>query len=363
MSDRPRVGARGPTGPGPQAPRPLHPAAAPPPTAPAPARARRSLPWVAACVGLALLLGAGAWWSQKQRGPEAAPSAAALPMREALPPPEPIATAQPTGASLEELLAGRSKDWRVARLALNPNILVVEFPDLTSQGQAMNRLAALLEKNKAPRDRVLTDEALARFIQQTGDTPETFYFGHDYPNEALARFFTLAVNQQVRLNEQELRLGNLLLFSNMLREDQDSLRPTPGPRQAVVSFTALQADDPRTPVDETVDAIRREAILRHELSHGEFFTNAAYREHSWRFWQSLSDEDRLLFRAFLTTQDYDPTNEELMVNEAQAFLMHTPDPRAFSARLFGVPEARLQAWRAKFREGMPPSIFSSIDRR
>lgn len=312
--------------------------------------------WIGATLGVVLLAGA-AWWWRPLLLPARTPSSAVLDAPVALP--EPIATAQSAGASYQELLEGRSEDWRVARLALNPNILVIEFPNLGDQGRTLNRLAALLEKNKAPRDRVLSDEALARFIQQAGDTPETFYFGHDYPAEAVARFFTLAVNQQVRLNPSEMRLGNLLLFSKLLREENDRLQAGPE-RQAVVTFSALQSDNPRTPNDEAVDAQRREAILRHELSHGEFFTNAAYRQHCWSFWQKLSDEDRRLFRDFLTAQDYDPHNDELMVNEAQAFLMHTPDSRAFNAKLLNVPQARLDALRARFREGMPPSIFSTI---
>lgn len=323
---------------------------------PAPRRAA----WLAtAAFGIVVLVAAGWWWRSVAPVGERANVPTVLEPAPA--PPSPMVTAQAEGASYRELLEGRSDDWRVARLALNPRILVIEFPNLASQGAALNRLAALLEKHKAPRDRVLTDEGLARFIQQVGDTPETFYFGHDYPAEAVARFFTLSVNQQVRLNPSELRLGNLLLFSKMLREENDRLVPAPE-REAVVTFSALQADNPRTAVDETVDAQRREAILRHELSHGEFFTNAAYRQHCWTFWQNLSDEDRMLFRSFLTAANYDPHNDELMVNETQAFLMHTPDQRAFSARIFGVPEKKLEALRARFREGMPPSIFSEIGR-
>lgn len=315
-------------------------------------------PWRWIAVG-ALVLAAGGglgWWLA---GP--APTAAtALPGGEAvaaLPPP--IETAQAEGASVQELLDGRSDDWRVARLALNPRILVVEFPDLASQGRTLNRLAALIEKNGAPRDRVLGDEALARFIRQAGDTPETFYFGHDYPAEAVARFFTLAVNQQVRLNDSELRFGNLLLFSRMLREDNDRLVAADD-RQAVVTFTAVQRDNPATPADETVDAAGREAILRHELSHGEFFTNAAYRQHCWTFWQNLDDEERALFRKFLVGQGYDPRNEELVVNETQAYLMHTPDARTFDAAQFGVSSERLEALRERFRQGMPATIFAGM---
>ena len=312
--------------------------------------------WWAAGLLLVGALGAGAWWHR-------APPAWAPPLRLGAGTPDvlpvPIVTAQPEGASFQELLQGTSDDWRVARLALNPKILVIEFPSLAVQGRTLNRLAALVEKHHAPRDRVLGDDELARFIKQGGDSPETFYFGHDYPAEALARFFTLAVNQQVRLNELELRLGNLLLSSKLLKEQNDRLLAG-DERQALVTFTALQKDDPGTKADESVDTQRRITILRHELSHGEFFTNAAYRAHCWTFWQGLTDEERKLFREFLVKQDYDPRNEELMVNEGQAFLMHTPDQRAFSATLLGVPAARLDDLRARFRVGMPASIFSAI---
>jgi hypothetical protein len=312
--------------------------------------------WIAA--GVTMLALAGGWWWWQQNS--ASPQADALPASEAVVAlPTPIDTAKEEGASLAELLDGRSDDWRVARLAANPKILVIEFPNLKVQGETLNRLGALVEKRKAPRDRVLDDQGLAQLIKQSGDTTASFYFGHDYPGEAVARFFTLAVNQQVRLNADEMRLGNLLIFVKFLREESDRLVAA-SERQALVSFTAVQADDPTTPGDETVDALRREAVLMHELSHGEFFTNTAYRDHCWRFWRGLADEERDWFRAFLSRLDYDPRNEELMVNEAQAFLMHTPDRRAFSAQTFGIPNARMEAMRARFREGMPPTIFSQL---
>ncbi|GAP36307.1 hypothetical protein [Piscinibacter sakaiensis] len=328
------------------------------PAGAAPRRGRRAMLAGLALVALGLAAGTGWWLGSRGEPPVVLPSAA---QAAAAALPEPIATAQAAGATYQELLDGRSDDWRVARLALNPKILVIEFPDLASQGRTLNRLAALIEKAQAPRDRVLGDQALAELIRRAGDSPATFYFGHDYPAEAVARFFTLAVHQQQRLNDSEMRLGNLLLFAGLLKEENDRLVAAPD-RQAVVTFTAVQADDPATPADEGVDARRREAILRHELSHGEFFTNGAYREHCWRFWQRLSDEERTLFRHFLVSQGYDPRNEELMVNEAQAYLMHTPDLRAFSATVFGVPVARLDALRARFREGLPPTIFSGLGR-
>ncbi len=44
-----------------------------------------------------------------------------------------------------------------------------------------------------------------------------------------------------------------------------------------------------------------------------------------------------------------------MINEMQAFLMHTPDTRAFSAAHLGVDEVTLTALRYRFAKGVPPS--------
>ncbi len=315
---------------------------------------------IAAVVGALALMAVFAWfWRSVDQRVDVVPSDL---------PPAAISIAAPEPShpvigvqTYQELLSNRSNDWRLARLAENPKILVIEFPSLAAQGRALNRLAALIEKNKAPRDRVLGDEGLAKFIQQGGDTAETFYFGHDYPAEAVARFYTLAGAQQMLLNADELRLGNELLAAGVLKEEADKLVANPD-RQAVVTFTAEQADDPLTKANEAVDAQRRETTLRHELSHGEFFTNAAYREHCWKFWQQLSDADRSQLRKFLADQGYDPRNEEVMVNETQAYLMHTPDARTFSAEQLGISPAKLAKWRVTFNLRVPVSIFTSIER-
>ncbi len=258
-------------------------------------------------------------------------------------------------------VSGRADDWRVGRLASNPKIWMIEFPSLAAQGQALNRIAALIEKRDTPRERVLDDPALAAAIVKSGDTPDTYLFGHDYAADALARFFALAQRQRITLNAGERRLHGLLLAERLWTETARGAAPAV-PLHALVTFTTVQPDRPDTLVDESVDAVRREAILRHELSHGEFFTNAAYRAHCWAFWKRLSDKERSRFRAFLNGLDYEPTHEALMVNETQAFLMHTPDERVFSAAQLGLPQATLDLLRARFRAGAPASIFTSIER-
>jgi hypothetical protein len=262
------------------------------------------------------------------------------------------AQATTASMSLAEWLAGHSPDWRVARLQDNPAVLVIEFPTLAAQGAAMNRLAALLEKAEAPRDRVLGNGELAELIARSGDSAQTFYQGHDYSGSGLARFFDLARRQSQPLNDEEHRLLQLLLAHGVLLQTPQGLQ-APG-LQAVVTFTAVQADDRATAADETIDAHRRESVLRHEISHGHFFTRPGYAEHCRRFWrEALNEQQREAFRRHLAALGYDRRDEDLMLNEAQAFLLHTPDPRAFSAGMVGISDDELADLRARFWRGLP----------
>ena len=64
----------------------------------------------------------------------------------------------------------------------------------------------------------------------------------------------------------------------------------------------------------------------------------------------LQPDGRQLIQSLATplAQYLQSRDELLMVNETQAFLMHTPDRRAFSAASLGVSEAQLTAWRRRF---------------
>jgi hypothetical protein len=328
-----------------------------------PARARRVGRWVTATV-LALLAGAATLWVW----PTAPPDVPAASTQAAPQAPAPAAVAAsatlstaitaptrpvPLASTAELLGAPAQADWRWWRFKANPAILVLEFPTLTEQGLAMNRLAAMFEKRGVRRDRPLDDGELAGLLQRSGDTTATYYQGHDYPGARLARFFNLASAAATPLNAQEQRLRAVLLGAGVLAVESSAGHVAVG-SQAVVSFTGLQADDPSTLADEEVDALRRDAVLRHELSHGEFFTHPAYRAHSLAFWSRvLTTAERKAWRKHLASLDYDPQDEELMANETQAMLMHTPDARAFNAGALGVSEAALASMRARFRAGEP----------
>ena len=280
-----------------------------------------------------------------------------------LPAPEPPRCCPVTEASYRQIAGSRNDAMQIYRLTGSPLILVVDFPSLGAQGRMLNRIAALIEKSHAPRDRVVDEAELARLIVARGDSADTFYFGHDYDAAALTHFFNLAPLSRVELNPSEILLRNLLVAERFMIETPAGYR-TGEPAKALVSVSQPQPDDPATPQDEGVDDLMRAGILRHELSHGEFFTNARYRDYVADFWQKqMTEEQREGFRHFLREEDYDVGNDRLMMNEMQAYLMNTPDPRLFHADWVGLAEEALESLRVRFLAGDPPSVLFAAERQ
>ena len=217
-----------------------------------------------------------------------------------------------------------------------------------------NRLVALIERIGAPRERVLGNDELAGFIRSVGKTEATLAYGNDFLVSELVVFFNLAELGNVELNQEELALSRYLL-------DQRLMVRRNGFYQALISsavILSLPQERTAKPGLPEVTALARRTILAHELSHAEYYTNPSYVNFCRHFWRAVMTEpERAAFRQFLSRGGYNPDNEEMMINESQAYLMHTPDTRAFSARLIGLGETEIEALRGKFRTGYPDMIY------
>ena len=251
--------------------------------------------------------------------------------------------------SLTQLLAQTpAEGWQLARLDSHPDLLVIQFPDLLVQARALNRAAALVEQPDAPRDRVLDDAELSALIARQKLTPETFYYGHDHTAQNLRRFFALAARQHIALTAEERQLESILRQQGLLVPNGAGEQGPRQPASVLITFTRAQ---PGT----GIDAAMRASVARHELSHGVYFTTPAYANHCRRFWhERLTAAERERFVAYLERRGYNPRDNELMINEAQAFLMHSTDPRAFSAADLGVDDRTLDSMRRRFLAGAPP---------
>jgi len=259
-----------------------------------------------------------------------------------LPGPAPAAAVQ-TGvpalplATEAELAAETPDTPTLHRFAANPRILVFDFPTLRQQGLMFNRIAAFAEKSGAPHDRLLSDAELAAALRQGGDTMETYYYGHDYGSDMIARFFRLANAAHVVLNGDEMTLRGIAAAQGLLAGDAG---------QAVITMPRLHADD-------QVDDVFRRTILRHELAHGEYFTNPGYAAYVLRFYRNvMTGRERAAFSHFLGSQGYDTSIEDLMAKETQAYLVFTPDQRIFNPDAVGLDAATVSRLRAQFVAGM-----------
>lgn len=231
------------------------------------------------------------------------------------------------------IMQHRATNLTIYRMAENPDIMVLDFASLHDQGQMLNRLAAMVEKNGVPHDRVLDDAGLDRVIRDKKAEPDTFYYGHDYGLASIEAFFAAADRQHLALSPDEEQLRALIGQEHP---------------KAVISI-------PQPNAKAGVDASMRETIFKHERSHGEYFSNPAYAAFARQFWTAtLTEAERTGFKHYLETDDYDPAILDLMINETQAYLVHTRDPRFFKPAAAGLAQAEVDRLRSIFVLTMPP---------
>lgn len=308
----------------------------------------RRLPWLLGGVAVAGICAAGAFlaWPGGAPVPPVAEQARQAP---AVPPPAPapapaVVQAAATTADLPGLaaepaiLASRSGKLEVYRFQSQPTVFVLHYATLAEQADALNRAAALVEKSGFPRDRILPVDEMDRRIRQGGSTPDTFYYGHDYRAADLLRVFDAIDRSGTPMTVGEADLRRRITAWGW----------RPGTVGALIT---LVQENPAAGLDRTA----RSTILRHELSHGVYFTDPAYAQYSRIFWDStLTAAERGRFRSFLASEGYDTTIDDLVVNETQAYLMHTSNKLFFNADAVGIPQARLDLLRGLFLSGMPP---------
>ncbi|MBF0142323.1 MAG: hypothetical protein HQL57_08180 [Magnetococcales bacterium] len=249
-----------------------------------------------------------------------------------------------TTITTAELYRIRSGESRVYHLEENSRVLVFDFADLAEQGAALNRLATFLEKRGGE---LLDDAGLAARILADGVDPNHYYLGHDYRIADVARFFNTARDRGITLNSSERDLLSKLLASAFLVADFRGLVAREHELVLIGVSQARASEDGRH-----TDMNERTLTLRHELSHGEFLTNPDFRQYCREFWMGLRPAEREIFREELARLGYDPENEELMVNEMQAFLWEPLAGAFLQARLRKNGSEDLAGLRRRFLSGL-----------
>lgn len=252
----------------------------------------------------------------------------------------------------QTVLNTRSETLTIWQMAENPNVYVFDFPGLSYQGRSFNRITQFTEQQTTePYPKVLSNAELSRYIEAARRTQADFAFGHDVLVSELVQFYNYATRDKVELNQEEIFIRDFLIEQGLIRFWRgfyQSMRPD-------VVVLSIPQPQPRQASEPVVTVGARHAILLHELAHGEYYTNSHYQKFCQRFWyETLTEPQREAFKRFLSNFNYAVTNDELLINEMQAYLMFTPDPKSFSASKLGVSEAELQQMRGAFRRGSPP---------
>ena len=263
------------------------------------------------------------------------------------------AAPQLVSGNFSQIVSSRTGQLTVWRYADNPRIYVFDFPSLVYQGRSFNRITQFTEQQtNEPYPRVLTDQEMSLRLAAARRSESDFAFGHDVMVHELVQFFNFAQRDKVPLNQEETAIRDFLTTQGMMR-DWRGFWQAVEPNNVILAVPQTQAKSPGEPL---INATARYAILLHEMSHGEYYSNPYYSQYCRRFWQeSLSDAQREAFKGFLAKYGYGTGSEELLINEAQAYLMFTPDPSSFSARKLGVAQEELEAIRDAFRKGKPPT--------
>lgn len=232
------------------------------------------------------------------------------------------------------------------------NVYLIDFNSLFTQGRTFNRITHLMQQAFEPYKKILTESELNTRLNAVSRSMETMAFGHDVLFDELALFFNLANRDGLQLFQEEAVLLEFLKEAKILTEWR-GIYSAPAPNGVILSAPQIQK---KIDGSYIVSPLARKTIVTHELAHAEYYTNPYYAEYCRRYWsESLNNELRSVFLEFLKKYNYSLYGTELVINEMQAYLMFTPDPKSFSAKILGVSDTTLRAMRAAFAAGNPPT--------
>lgn len=277
--------------------------------------------------------------------PDGAVSAAA-----SLPPGPAALTDSVRGLTLREIFTAKP-GARTAYIPVeNERVVILDMPSIRDQGRMFARLVLFVERGGLPKTRIMTVPEVKEWLVKTTSSVDNLTIGNNLRASELARFFNTARNQGEPLTTDELELYESLLGWQVLRDTESGVAVMQ-PERMLITIPQTSSIDGCAYC--SVSPAQRDAIMQHEMAHARFATDTTYQDYSLWFWSNtLSPMQRERFTQFLIRRGYDPTNRELMANEAQAFLMHTPDPHMFSAQALGITERELAELRQAFLGGV-----------
>jgi hypothetical protein len=219
------------------------------------------------------------------------------------PRPADLAPREPIRIDLGALLRHPQSSWRhssfeVFSWSLYPQILVIDTDNYETQARFFKRLAFFVEK-EGYRGRILSNHELEGLHG---------YNAHNYNAEGLASFYSHVADSEITLNAEELVLRSILLDAGTIVRAGDEFRPGTG---GVLGVSQESASTP---------GLQR-LLLGHEGLHGAYYMEPGYVEATELQWAGLSEDEQRYWLLLLDGMHYDVSDEYLVKNEYQAYLM------------------------------------------
>ncbi|BCR21955.1 hypothetical protein [Borrelia sp. HM] len=218
---------------------------------------------------------------------------------------------KPINSDLKFILNYKKSNYRrntfeLFNLISEPNIYILKFKNLKYQSLMLKRIAFFTEK-KEFRGILLSNNELENKIG---------WRGHDYRLQDIIIFFNTAQKSNIKLNQEEIILKNLIILNKLAYMENNILKIKD--KSINVAFAAY-------PEDETILSIDQITIFMHEILHMYYFIDNDFNKAIYNFWNNnVSQEDKQVWIQFLDSKDYDTNYQYLVINEFYAYISQVP---------------------------------------
>ena len=209
-------------------------------------------------------------------------------------------------ADLGGLLRYRPEHWRqpdfeLFSWTLYPEVLILDSLSYAIQSRFFKRLAFFVEKD-GYRGKLLTNEQLR---------PYHGYNAHNYNGDGLARFFNAADRAGFELNAEEDLLRQIAVAHRIIE---------PTDQGYVAGAGGILGISQESSLFPTL----RELLIAHEAYHGVYYMEPGFVAAIDRLWESLDEAEQHYWYLLLSGFRYDITDDYLVRNEVQAYLLQQP---------------------------------------
>lgn len=253
--------------------------------------------------------------------------------------------------SREQIVTTQAAERTFYWLQNNPRVLVLDMPNVEDQSRVFARLVIFIERSSAPRHRILSVDEVLKWRIANKETLATLTIGNNIRANDFVQFFNTARLQGEPITEDENWLLAHLIEYGVIQAVANGYESVM-PEKIVISVP--QVSKVEGCANCTITPLKRDLISRHEFAHARFITDQIYRHYVWWFWHNiLTSQQRTDVSKYLRSLGYDLSAPDMLVNEMQAFLIHTPESEFFSSRGAGLTAKQMAALQADFKKYYP----------